>query len=95
MMFPRCTRCGCKVAVAGLACACTFAAVHPQNLCGQFDRDTVSCTKFALEPPHGPHEEGPYNAPWRVLRVSASPVGSSGTATLTVSISSGSWTILR
>jgi hypothetical protein len=89
--FPRCSRCGCKVAVAGLACVCAFAAVHPQSICGQLERDTVSCAKLATEPPHGPHEEGPTNAPWRLLRVITSDSSSSsGTATITLS---RTWTV--
>jgi hypothetical protein len=90
MVFPRCTRCGCKVTVAGIACACAFATVHHQSLCGQFDRGTIYCATLEVELPHGPHHERPLSsAPY----TSVLSVGStSSTATWS---DSGSFPIIR
>jgi hypothetical protein len=56
MVFPRCAKCGL---VGGIACACAFATVHHQSLCGEFDRGGVYCSKFTAELPHGPHHDRP------------------------------------
>jgi len=72
------------VAAGGLACTCAFAAVHPESICGQFDRDGVFCVKLAADPPHGPHRDGPIK--WiRVSSLTVTTSSASITGDVTVS----------
>lgn len=78
-----CSKCARKLAVAGIACACVFAAFHPQSLCGQSERDVVLyCDKPVVEPVHVPDSDHPSLSSVRTVTVVASTSSPSGTTTI-------------
>jgi hypothetical protein len=83
-----CSKCGCKLAAAGIACACFFVTVHPQSLCGQSERDVVLyCDKPAVEPVHVPDE-----SPISTVRSNVLVVASTSSSSSTISGPFITWT---
>jgi hypothetical protein len=76
MAFTTCERCGCKAIVAGLACVCAFAAVHPiEDRCwdkGPDHQILMYCNQVAVHPAHGPHHDHPSVPAERTIAVVSS-----------------------
>jgi hypothetical protein len=86
-IFPRCDRCGCKLAVAGIAVVCTCAVLHRQELCLDVGKDralpAMYCNSFLSEPLHLPHSDHQRpSSPYHTMLTASTSSTASNTGTL-------------